>query len=72
MTNPVPCHRDPSDPLNGPQYHSGKPCIEDGCDEPAGTVWAPFWCQKCNAARMERISAALDDEIAFREGHKTN
>jgi hypothetical protein len=51
---------DPSDPHNGPQHHTGKPCIERGCNNPAGTAWSPFWCQPCNAKRMDRISASLD------------
>ena len=55
--------RDPADPLNGPEYHTGKACIEKGCERPAGTHWSPFWCQPCNAARMDRISAALDKEL---------
>lgn len=62
---PVPAARcpkrpdDPSDQLNGSQHHTGKACIETGCDNPAGTAWSPFWCQPCNAKRMQRIGASL-------------
>lgn len=54
-------HADPRDPLNAASYHTGKPCIEEGCDRPAGTHWSPLWCQPCNTVRMDRISASLND-----------
>ena len=53
-------YADPSDPLNGPEHHSGKPCVERGCSNPAGTAWSPFWCQQHNAARMKRIDASFN------------
>jgi hypothetical protein len=53
-------YADPADPLNGPKHHTGKPCIERGCTNPAGTAWSRFWCQPCNAKRMDRISASLE------------
>ncbi len=53
-------YEDPTDPLNGPGYHVGRPCIEPGCDRPAGTGWSPYWCQPCNAARIKRIDANLE------------
>ena len=56
-------YADPGDPLNGPKYHTGKPCIERGCNNPAGTGWSPFWCQPCNAKRMDRISASLEQMV---------
>ncbi len=59
---------DPADPLNGPAHHTGKPCIEQGCNRPAGTRWSRFWCQPCNAARMRRIGSALKAELARYEG----
>jgi hypothetical protein len=43
-------YADPSDPLNGSKHHTGKPCI----------AWSKFWCQPCNAKRMDRISASLE------------
>lgn len=53
-------YHDPAHPHNGPQYHTGKPCIERGCTNPAGTAWSPVWCQPCNAKRMDRISGSLE------------
>lgn len=50
--------QDPNDPLNGPEHHTGKLCVE-GCGRPAGTAWSPHWCQPCNAERMDRISRNL-------------
>jgi hypothetical protein len=55
---PDPVH-DPADKRNGPTYHTGKPCIERDCGEPAGTAWSPLWCQRHNAERIDRISASL-------------
>ena len=57
---------DPADPNNGPRYLTGKLCIER-CGRPAGTAWSPYWCQPCNAARMNRISAFLDAEVRHYE-----
>ena len=57
-----PC-QDPSNPLNAPEYRTGKPCIEKGCDKPAGTAWSPFWCQACNAKRLTHISSVLQHEV---------
>lgn len=51
-------HHDPNDPDNGSEYHTGKPCIE-GCGRPAGTAWSPYWCQPCNAARLDKITGQL-------------
>lgn len=50
---------DPSDALNGPEYHTGKKCVEKGCNNPAGTHWSPLWCQPCNAKRLNRVTASL-------------
>jgi hypothetical protein len=49
-------------PLNmgySAEYHTGKRCIEQGCTEPAGTAWSPFWCQKHNMERMKRIDKSF-------------
>lgn len=62
---------DPTDPLNGPAHYSGKPCIERGCTEPAGTAWSHLWCQKHNAERMRRVSdgfAEIGRKMAKGEG----
>jgi hypothetical protein len=60
MTDDIRRYEDPSDPLNGPEYHTGKACIEPGCKRQAGTAWSPYWCQPCNAERMNRISQSLN------------
>jgi hypothetical protein len=54
-------HHDPNHLMNGPEYHTGTPCIEKGCDEPAGTAWSPLWCQRHNAERLDRISGRLTE-----------
>lgn len=61
-------YRDPNDAGNSSAYHTGKPCIEKGCSNPAGTYWSEFWCQEHNAERLERITKNLEDEIAYRRG----
>lgn len=53
-------YQDPNDSLNGPQYRTGKPCIEPGCERPAGAHWSRHWCQPCNAKRMDRITRSLE------------
>ena len=55
-------YQDPNDPLNGPAHHSGRLC-DEGCGRPAGTAWSPYWCQPCNAARMDRIGGFLKSEL---------
>ena len=51
---------DPEDPMNGPQHHTGLPCVERSCQEPAGTAWGPSRCQRHNAEQLVRFSASLD------------
>ena len=51
---------DPAHEGNSSRHHTGKRCIERGCDEPAGTAWSPLWCFKHNVERMRRINAAFD------------
>lgn len=62
---------DPADVNNSARYHTGKPCIEDGCELPAGTAWSPHWCQKHNAERMERITKSLLDGLAKLEAKES-
>lgn len=50
---------DPNDERNSASYHTGKTCVESGCDLPAGTAWSPHWCFACNVKRMQRISRSL-------------
>jgi len=52
-------YEDPSSPGNGLAHRTGKRCIEAGCGNPAGTAWSHFWCQPCNALRMNRIGVSL-------------
>jgi len=56
-------YRDLDHPLNSSTYHTGKSCVEKGCDRPAGTHWSPFWCAEHNAERLERITATLEAEL---------
>lgn len=44
---------------NSEKYHTGKHCIEPGCNEPAGTAWSPYWCVKHNIERIDRIDEGL-------------
>ncbi len=73
-TTPTPLQRfeDPADELNSAKYHTGKQCVERGCTRPAGTHWSKFWCQPCNAARMNRIGSFLAKEAAYYAGETTN
>jgi hypothetical protein len=52
---------DPNDPGNSEKYHTGESCITDGCENPAGTAWSPYWCFECNVQRINRISRQLED-----------
>ncbi len=56
-------YRDPNHDGNSSRYHTGKQCIEEQCDKPAGTRWSPFWCAQCNAERLDRISASLNGMV---------
>jgi len=38
---------------------TGKTCWTDGCEEPAGTLWGPYWCPDHDAERLDRISAGM-------------
>ncbi len=49
-------YADPTHIGNNTGYHTGKACIEDGCNEPAGTLWGPYWCFKHNIKRIDRIN----------------
>jgi hypothetical protein len=42
------------------QKPSGRRCYEQPCEEPAGTLWGPYWCPKHDKERLDRISAAFD------------
>ena len=66
----MPDYRDPYHPGNGSEHRTGKPCIEPGCDRPAGTAWSPHWCCECNIARMDRITEQLESLAAPAEAGK--
>lgn len=59
-------YNDRDDPGNGPKYHTGKPCIEHGCDRPAGTAWSPHWCFEHNVERIDRVDKQLRSLIGDR------
>lgn len=50
---------DPNHRGNGPQYHTGKPCIVPGCASPAGTAWSKLWCFAHNVERIDQLSAQI-------------
>lgn len=41
------------------QKPSGRTCYERGCEQPAGTLWGPYWCPDCDVVRLDRITASL-------------
>jgi len=57
-------YEDPDHPYNGPEYHTGKKCIERGCTYPAGTKWSPLWCQAHNAERIKRIDGSMESLVS--------
>lgn len=60
---------DPDHRGNSPKYHTGKQCIELGCDGPAGTAWSPLWCFECNVKRLNRITGQVEQMLqGFNEG----
>ena len=36
-------------------------CIEQGCEQPAGTPWTGLWCARHDVMRLERIGSQLRD-----------
>lgn len=61
----VPCY-DPNHEGNSAAYHTGKPCIEKGCERPAGTWWSKVWCFEHNVERMKRIDGGVRTPFARR------
>jgi hypothetical protein len=43
---------------------SGRPCLEPGCNKPAGTLWGPMWCPEHDRERLDRIDTQLSDLVA--------
>lgn len=56
-------YKDPNDIGNSEKYHTGKSCIEDNCNRPAGTMWGKLWCYECNVKRIDRISKQLSSIV---------
>lgn len=54
-------YADVTHPDNGPAYWTGLPCINEGCDRPAGTGWSHLWCFRCNVRRMDKITRSLEE-----------
>lgn len=50
------------------QKPSGRLCIENGCPEPAGTFWGPYWCPRHDMERLDRITASLEGLLANERG----
>ena len=65
-------YKDPSDPGNSTEHHTGEVCVEHGCNEPAGTAWSPVWCFACNVKRMERVTAGFASVLAGFEKEPTD
>lgn len=53
-------YKDPDHEGNSSKYWTGKPCIEKGCTNPAGTWWSPYWCFPCNVERMDRLDGQFE------------
>lgn len=41
------------------QRPSGRKCVEQGCNENAGTLWGPMWCPDHDRERLDRVSRQL-------------
>jgi hypothetical protein len=54
-------YQDPKNKGNSKAYHTGKKCVEPGCQEPAGTAWSKLWCFKHNVERIDRITKSLEE-----------
>jgi hypothetical protein len=61
---------DPNHPKNGPKYHTGKACVTEGCKNPAGTFWSPYWCHQHNVERMKRITKSLEGFVDILKARK--
>jgi len=52
---------DPNHEGNSAKHHTGKSCIEPGCNAPAGTLWGKYWCFKHNVERIKHIGSQLEN-----------
>jgi hypothetical protein len=50
------------------QQPSGRLCIEAGCDQPAGTLWGPYWCPDHDKARLDRINPQMEALMGRNQG----
>ncbi len=67
----LPAYADPNHRGNSADHHTGKPCVERGCDKPAGTAWSPLWCFDHNVERLQRCDRffqSLKSEMTTQEG----
>ena len=53
-------YEDPKYAGNSSAYHTGKECMTEGCINPAGTAWSPYWCFECNAKRIRELDKQFD------------
>lgn len=49
---------------NNPKYHTGKICVEPGCENKAGTWWSKYWCFECNIKRIKRIDSQFESLLS--------
>lgn len=63
-------YKDPDHPGNSSKHRTGRPCIETGCNEPAGTAWGPHWCMKHNIERIDRITQSLEELVERAPEHE--
>ena len=52
-------YEDPNHEGNSAKYHTKFLCIEDGCENTAGTKWSPHWCFKCNVKRIKKLDEKM-------------
>lgn len=48
------------DPQHVCHRPSGRTCHTEGCNQPAGTTWGPYWCPQHDKERLDRITASLE------------
>ena len=55
---------------NSEKYHTGGKCIEQECNNPAGTAWSPLWCVDCNIKRISKISDQVNTLVRENKNKK--
>lgn len=66
------CERKADGIVHACQEPSGRVCIENGCDLPAGTHWGPYWCPDHDVERLDRITRNLEGLMAELEGQSNH